>query len=257
MREGQEEKREANPARTDPERKKYFKIEKNHTTPRGAAWSADSVKRRRLEDEEGARALRRADADRGRVARARVLSHALAGGFLDRELFGPLGDAGGGCRAAAAPARVRDHPPAAFAAGLKPAGKIPLKDARWASSRSNVDHLVVDNQDANTDMCVAFASESPLFFCFFPEECRLPFNLTFGLTKTLSEMQPPTNRLSYPPTCPGTETTGKFHHRPSSKVLVANGYSPSRVASIVVCRQITEPAHLVCGYLYTPLFPPL
>ena len=73
---------------------------------------------------------------------------------LDRELGGPR-------RSAANLA-----PPAGFAAGLVAAGKIPLKDARWESSRTNVDHLCIDNQDSNTDMCVAFASKS-LFCSFF------------------------------------------------------------------------------------------
>ena len=138
----------------DPERKKYFKIEKSQTAPGGAAWSAYTVKRRRLEDEEGVRALRRADVERRRRARAPVLTHPLIGGRLDRELGGPR-------RSAANLA-----PPAGFAAGLVAAGKIPLKDARWESSRTNVDHLCIDNQDSNTDMCVAFASKS-LFCSFF------------------------------------------------------------------------------------------
>lgn len=146
----------ASPHPTDAEKKKYFKIEKSHTAPGGAAWSADSVKRRRLEDEDAARALYRASLDRRRVARARVLGHCLTGGFLDRELFGPPGNGNGrGRRGGRGEEGLRE---AAFADALVPRGNLPLWHALWTSP-ANVNHLYVDGQDRNTDMCVAFASE--------------------------------------------------------------------------------------------------
>ncbi|KAK7755928.1 hypothetical protein SLS62_002215 [Diatrype stigma] len=141
--------------RVNTEKKKYFKIEKSHAVPAGgAAWSADSVKKRRLEDEEAARALRRMSLDRRRVSRARVLGHCLTGGFLDRELFGG-GSSSSSAGLRKGPGDLRE---AAFAAALEPRGKLPLKDARW-TSHANVNHLYVDGQDRNTDMCVAFASK--------------------------------------------------------------------------------------------------
>lgn len=139
----------------DEEKKKYFKIEKNSTAPSSAAWSADNVKKRRLEDEEAARAVRRMTLDKRRVARAKVLQHSLMGGFLDRELFG-----GGGHHHPRLLGKVTSAA-AAFADGLVDRGMLPLKDARWSSS-SNVRHMYVDGQDRNTDLCVAFASESSL-----------------------------------------------------------------------------------------------
>ncbi|RYP76804.1 hypothetical protein DL771_001540 [Monosporascus sp. 5C6A] len=124
----------------DEEKGKYFKVEKSNTAPSNAVWSSDNVKKRRLEDEEAAKAIRRMTLDKSRVARAKVLDHPLAGGFLDCEFGRPRPDVA----------------PAGFAEGLVDKGKLLLKDARWTSA-SNVNHMYIDGQDRNTDMCVAFA----------------------------------------------------------------------------------------------------
>ncbi len=131
-------------ASADEEKKKYFKIEKSNTAPSGAAWSSDNVKKRRLEDEEAVKAIRHMTLDKCRITRASIFDHPITGGFLDRE-FGRLRP---------------DVVQASFAQGLVDKGKLPLKDARWTST-SNVNHMYIDGQDRNTDMCVAFASEFP------------------------------------------------------------------------------------------------
>ncbi|RYP22556.1 hypothetical protein DL765_001614 [Monosporascus sp. GIB2] len=124
----------------DEEKKKYFKVEKSNTAPSNAVWSSDNVKKRRLEDEEAAKAIRRMTLDKSRVARAKILNHPLAGGFLDCEFGRPRPDVAS----------------AGFAEGLVDKGRLLLKDARWTSA-SNVNHMYIDGQDRNTDMCVVFA----------------------------------------------------------------------------------------------------
>ena len=69
----------------DPQKKRYFKIEANKTAPRNAPWSADSVKRRKIESHEADLARKRVEQTKGRVKRARVLAEPLSGGFLLRE----------------------------------------------------------------------------------------------------------------------------------------------------------------------------
>lgn len=70
---------------TDAEKKRYFKIEGN-TAPATAAWSAESVKRRRAEDEQAEIAEKRAKQASQLVSRSRVLQDPLLGGFLLREV---------------------------------------------------------------------------------------------------------------------------------------------------------------------------
>ncbi|KXJ96984.1 hypothetical protein Micbo1qcDRAFT_229762 [Microdochium bolleyi] len=131
----------------DADKGKYFKIERAGTAPTSAAWSADNVKRRRLEDKAAAAHEHQVQRNKDRVRRATVLGHPLTGGFLAREL-----------------GTVRlDVVPAGFAMGLVGKGGLPLADARWsgggsAGVRRNVQHMYVDGQDVKTGVCVAFST---------------------------------------------------------------------------------------------------
>ncbi|KAG5926650.1 hypothetical protein E4U42_003061, partial [Claviceps africana] len=69
----------------DTSKKKYFKIEKSHTAPSQASWSADAVKRRRCEDASREEARRKADLVRRHVRRHRLRGDVLGGGLLRRE----------------------------------------------------------------------------------------------------------------------------------------------------------------------------
>ncbi|KAI1269809.1 hypothetical protein F5Y18DRAFT_371636 [Xylariaceae sp. FL1019] len=123
----------------DPEKRRYFKVEKSKTAPTTAAWSADNVKRRKLDDAEAAAALRRLDLTRNRIKRARVLNEPLTGGFFARE-HGEVWD---------------DLQPACFATGLKEKGSVPLGDPGF---RGQVKHMYVDGQDDRTGMCTIWAT---------------------------------------------------------------------------------------------------
>ena len=87
---------------TDPMKGKYFRIQANHVAPSGAAYSADSVKKRKLaslavQEERSLRLLRG-----NHVRRARILQDPLLGGALSREHgYG-----------------IRDEPAQVFARGL-------------------------------------------------------------------------------------------------------------------------------------------
>ncbi|KAL9943982.1 hypothetical protein ACHAO5_006360 [Verticillium nonalfalfae] len=70
----------------DEVKKKYFKIEKSHSAPASAAWSAANVKRRKIESEHTAAEHARAERTKRNVKRARALHEPLLGGFLDRQL---------------------------------------------------------------------------------------------------------------------------------------------------------------------------
>ncbi|CRK10870.1 hypothetical protein BN1723_009198 [Verticillium longisporum] len=70
----------------DEVKKKYFKIEKSHSAPASAAWSAANVKRRKIESEHTAAEHARAERTKRNVKRARALREPLLGGFLDRQL---------------------------------------------------------------------------------------------------------------------------------------------------------------------------
>lgn len=77
----------------DPEKGKYFKIEKSHTAPGGAAWSSDAVKRRKTEEVAEQAVQRRRRELRRHIARHALREDVLLGGMLRREVdgMGPFG----------------------------------------------------------------------------------------------------------------------------------------------------------------------
>ncbi|PHH77425.1 hypothetical protein CDD82_3508 [Ophiocordyceps australis] len=76
----------------DKDKRRYFKIERLQTAPPEAPWSQESVKRRKVQDEQ-------AEADKARREKAKMgirrhdafHSHAMAGGMLAREIHGGCG----------------------------------------------------------------------------------------------------------------------------------------------------------------------
>ncbi|KAK5661504.1 hypothetical protein OQA88_11408 [Cercophora sp. LCS_1] len=71
----------------DAAKKRYFKIERDGTTPLTAEWAASNVKRRRKEEAEQADVRKRKDLRlQRRVKRAGLVERSLVGGALKREL---------------------------------------------------------------------------------------------------------------------------------------------------------------------------
>ncbi|KAI1760881.1 hypothetical protein GGR53DRAFT_59127 [Hypoxylon sp. FL1150] len=125
----------------DEKKRRYFKVEKGGTAPTDAAWSADNVKKRKLEDAASVDALRKLNLNKNRIVRSRAANQALMGGFFARE----CGD------------MDRDQPTAAFAHGLVERGMIPLADPAWRSN-TNVKHMFVAGKGHKNDLCTAYAT---------------------------------------------------------------------------------------------------
>ncbi|KAK3321070.1 hypothetical protein B0T19DRAFT_257532 [Cercophora scortea] len=123
----------------DGEKRKYFKIEDGKTAPAQAQWSAETVKRRqaeKLQDEAQRASLAR---HAGRIKRARVLSDALTGGFLVREMGLPLAET----------------PVVCWAQGLREKGDISL----WPTSPPSIGAVTlmyIGNRDVRTGLGVAY-----------------------------------------------------------------------------------------------------
>ncbi|KAK3683596.1 hypothetical protein B0T22DRAFT_483437 [Podospora appendiculata] len=123
----------------DDEKRKYFRIEDGKTAPAQAQWSAETVKRRqaeRLEDE-----AQRANLARhaGRIKHAGLLSDALTGGFLVREMGQPSAQT----------------PVVCWAQGLQEKGEISL----WPTTPPSVGSLslmYIGNRDVRTGLGVAY-----------------------------------------------------------------------------------------------------
>jgi hypothetical protein len=123
----------------DPDKKRYFKIESGGTG-RGAIWTSDSVKRRKIATEEAAAALEQA---KNRIVRAKVLNTPMAGCFLAREHGVPR----------------QDFQAACFATGLVDKGVMPLAGARWGGHGFNINALCITAEDRRTGLGVGFACE--------------------------------------------------------------------------------------------------
>ncbi|CAJ2511531.1 Uu.00g071560.m01.CDS01 [Anthostomella pinea] len=140
----------------DSGKRRYFKVENSKTAPATAAWSADNVKKRRLEDEEAAAAIQRMTLQKHRIRRSKVLSEPLMGGFFDRERNQAGSD---------------NVPAASFAKGMLEKGQLPLADARWRSS-SNLKHMYIGAMDHKTILCTAHATldELTLLSSYLPRD---------------------------------------------------------------------------------------
>lgn len=128
---------------SDPEKKRYFKIEGSHTAPTESAWSADTVKKRKLEDQKTEVVLRRLNLNKPRIKRSKVLAGPLTGGFLARE-YGSLQD---------------DIVPSIIAAGIVGKGGIPFIDARWSASQ-NMTSMCIVGEEPWTNLAFGYFCKS-------------------------------------------------------------------------------------------------
>ncbi|KAI1364216.1 hypothetical protein F5Y08DRAFT_218136 [Xylaria arbuscula] len=134
----------------DSEKRRYFKVEQSKTAPANAAWSSDSVKRRKLHDEATAVALRHLSLAKNRIRQARVLHDPLTGGFLARE-YGAHED---------------DMQAACFASGLIHKGCMPLKMGGIGphANSETARRMLVVGYDYKTGLCNAYAAMSENLF---------------------------------------------------------------------------------------------
>ena len=136
---------------SDPEKKKYFKIESSGSAPVQAAWSAGSVKRRLVETKEEELKREKLARHAGRVKRAtRVWDEPLMGGcFLEREARGGVRGRG-----------LEDMRSEAWTMGLRDKGTLRI----WpnlAEDKGSVTLMYVGGEEMGAEggMGVAFACE--------------------------------------------------------------------------------------------------
>ncbi|KAH8194563.1 hypothetical protein TruAng_011273 [Truncatella angustata] len=123
----------------DPEKKRYFKIEGSQTAPTQSVWSHDSVKKRKLEDENAAEVLRRLTLNKYRIKRAQALNDPFTGGFLARE-YGST---------------QQDMMPAVLADSFVEKGSISFIDNRWSPSQ-NLSSICIIGDDPWTDLGIGY-----------------------------------------------------------------------------------------------------
>ncbi|KAI0974843.1 hypothetical protein F4678DRAFT_421046 [Xylaria arbuscula] len=131
----------------DAEKRRYFKVENSNTAPKDAAWSSDSVKRRKLRDEDAATALRHLNIAKARIKRAQVLREPLMGGFFARE-YGAAED---------------DMQAACFAQGLRHKGCISFLPNSY-DNPTEVKHMFISGRDDKTGLCNVYATYTGGFF---------------------------------------------------------------------------------------------
>ncbi|KAG6304956.1 hypothetical protein E4U45_000898 [Claviceps purpurea] len=150
----------------DTTRKKYFKIENSHTAPSQAPWSADSVKKRRVEDLSRDAARKKAQTLKRHIKRHALRRDLVCGNLLRRETEGDP----------AVP--ERDTRCAAWASGVVDKGRrvkfsdderetrerIPNLDCLWVGSGiayTSVDDLLAAGHHLWTDEndCITFGND--------------------------------------------------------------------------------------------------
>ncbi|KAI1506574.1 hypothetical protein F5X99DRAFT_8807 [Biscogniauxia marginata] len=205
----------------DPERRRYFKIEDSKTAPSTAAWSSENVKKRRLEDETATAALRRMNLTKNRIARSKVLSEPLIGGFFARE----YGDAD------------RDVPAVCFARGLLEKGQLPLADARWRTS-SNVGHMYISGQDTKTGLCTAYATldELTLISTYIPRDKNGRVH-----RRLLAEYVTPENHIAPYQEMVIPQISDIKYHESSNQILITSRRPSNAVSIWAFAPKVTEP----------------
>lgn len=140
----------------DEARGKYFKVEKSHTAPPSAAWSADAVRKRRADEGARKEARHRAHLVRNHIKRSALRRDVLSGGLASRETEAArvaLGPGYGGR------AEDTDLGGAAWAAGAVDKGHVPFAPSFARARAANMPCFYVGGEDCKTGLGVAYASE--------------------------------------------------------------------------------------------------
>ncbi|OAA71211.1 WD40 repeat-like-containing domain protein [Cordyceps fumosorosea ARSEF 2679] len=196
----------------DPEKNKYFKIEHASTAPRAAAWSADSVKRRRVAAESSAAADDRARLLRRHIRRWRqqgqLTGDTITRALLQRELGDKNADSEADVRAAV------------WASGAVDKGSVSL--ARGTRS-ANMPCMYVNGDDTKTGLGVVYATlgEERLVGSYIPTDDN--DTITFSATAPLDSGRSRalhTEFLRFP------QLSSITYHAPSHRII-ATSRSPN------------------------------
>ncbi|CAM1510422.1 Fc.00g007570.m01.CDS01 [Cosmosporella sp. VM-42] len=207
--------------REDPEKKKYFKIEKSHTAPTTASWSSDAVKRRKIQDTANQADRRRAHLVRDHIKRHAISKDVVSSGLLIRELgFGPVAEHGRG--------RIQNGPfvAEAWTRGVVAKGSIPFVPSFARARYANMPCFYVGAEDTKTGLGVAYATldEETLVGSYIPTDSnekheQLPHLVRFSRNAP----NPYGTNLSFRTEmirCP--QMSSIKYHRPSHHILLTS-----------------------------------
>lgn len=147
-------------APVDEEKQRYFKIESGSTAPSTAAWSIDSVKKRKAEKELAKQEKKRQERTKDLIKRSPALAHPQTGGRLVRE-FGIIDP---------------ELPVESWAAGLRERGEVCLLQHRRSDDTPNMSCMIINGDDEASGLGVVYASKSissPVLFALPLIVCTL------------------------------------------------------------------------------------
>lgn len=138
----------------DPEKRKYFKIEKANTAPSAAAWSSEAVKRRKIQDTAIEAQRQRAHLVRNHIKRHTIQQNAISGPLLSRELG--LGFSAEHGRGRTEHAELGTE---AWVKGVVEKGRIPFVPSFARMRFANMPCFYVGVEDTKTGLGIAYASK--------------------------------------------------------------------------------------------------
>ncbi|EGY22512.1 hypothetical protein VD0002_g3977 [Verticillium dahliae] len=189
----------------DEVKKKYFKIEKSHSAPASAAWSAANVKRRKLENEHTAAKHARSERTKRNVKRARALREPLLGGFLDRQLGIGAPDA--------------EVSAAVWALGLVDRHHVGFVDDSRRGAVPNLGCLWVGGEDTRTGVGVAYTSlsesSSVRSTYIHTDSCGI-----VGQRTSPTQQRITTTNVVYEESVQCNQVSSISYHQPSHRMLV-------------------------------------
>ncbi|KXH39350.1 hypothetical protein CNYM01_07720 [Colletotrichum nymphaeae SA-01] len=210
----------------DEEKGKYFKIEKGASAPQTAAWSADNVKRRKIQHREAEAVAARRERLKRHIVRSAALRAPLIGGVLDVEL-GVRREERARLRVDGA-FGVEDVPAAAWARGLVDKGEVPFVPSFARQSFPNIPCFYVGGDDEKTGLGVAYATldEETLIGSYIPtdDNDRISFS-----TDASSR---PERRLSHRHEMIGCPQISSINYHPHSHRIIVTSREPSNTCDI-------------------------
>ncbi|KAI0518422.1 hypothetical protein F5B22DRAFT_599122 [Xylaria bambusicola] len=209
----------------DSEKRRYFKVENSKTAPANAVWSSDTVKRRKLREQETVAAVRHSNLAKSRIKRARVLHDPLTGGFFARE-YGAVKD---------------DMQAACFADGLRHKGALQLLPlAAWNDRRDSfISRMLITGYDYKTGLCNLYAAyqENRFLATYLVRDKNGFLDRSVLANYRFSTSVPDMQYQSV-----ASQISDIKYHEPSNSILVAANGPPehSNISSVQKCSPVID-----------------
>ncbi|TDZ32724.1 hypothetical protein C8035_v011747 [Colletotrichum spinosum] len=211
----------------DEEKGKYFKIEQAQSAPQNAAWSNESVKRRKIEHRQAEAVAARRELLKRHIVRSAALRNPLLGGILEAELGVSKRErklrAGSG-----ADFGLEDVPTVAWARGLVDKGHVPFVPSFAKNRFPNIPCFYIGGDDEKTGLGVAYTTvdEETLIGSYIPtdENDRISF-------KTDSSSRPG-HRLSHHHEMVGCSQMSSINYHPHSHRMIITSREPSDACNV-------------------------